>query len=65
MLIIGFIKKINKYKLRNREEGGGNSVLVDYQSLRLKYRSIYPPTNYFSLINIHELWLLFVRFIEL
>ena len=44
--------------------GGGNSVSVDYQSLWLKYRSICPPTTYFSLINIDEMCLIFVSFID-
>ena len=70
MLDIGFIKKnMYMYKRRNRGRGGsgggGKSVLVDYQSLRLKNRPIHPPTNYFSLMNVDEMCLIFVSFIEL
>ena len=64
MLDIGFIKK--KLRNRGRDGGGGKSVSVDNQSLRLKNRSIQPPpTNYFSRINIDEMCLIFVSVIEL
>ena len=51
---IGFIKK----ELRNRGGGGGGggySVLINYQSLRFKYRSFSPSPNYLSLLNIDEM----------
>ena len=35
--------------------GGGYSVLVNYQALQLKYRSISPPPNHFFLLNIDDM----------
>ena len=49
MLNIGFINK------RVQEYGGGYTVLINYQSLRLKYRSFSPSPNYISLLNIDEM----------
>ena len=44
--------------------GGGYSVLVNYQALRLKYRSISPPPQSFFSIKYRRYGLLFVSFIE-
>ena len=44
--------------------GGGYSVLVNYQSLRLKYRSISPPTQSFFSIKYRRYGLLLTSFIE-
>ena len=61
MLNVGFMKKI--YKLRNMG-GGGYSVLVNHQALRLKYRSISPPPQSFFSIKYRQCGLLHVSFIE-
>ena len=44
--------------------GGGCSVLVNYQALRLKYRSISPPPQSFFSIKYRGYGLLLVSFIE-
>ena len=51
------------YKLRNTG-GGGYSVLVNYQALLLKYRSISPPPQSFFSIKYRRYGLLLVSFIE-
>ena len=61
MLNVGFMKKI--YKLRNMG-GGGYSVLVNYQALQLKYRSISPPPQSLFSIKYRRYGLLLVSFIE-
>ena len=44
--------------------GGGNSVLVNYQALQLKYRSISPPPQSLFSITYRRYGLLLVSFIE-
>ena len=44
--------------------GGGYSVLVNYQALRLKYRSISPPPQSFFSIKYRQYGLLLRSFIE-
>ena len=44
--------------------GGGYSVLVNYQALQLKYRSISPPPQSFFSIKYRRYELLLVSFIE-
>ena len=44
--------------------GGGYSVLVNYQALRLKYRSISPPPQSFFSIKYRQYGLLLQSFIE-
>ena len=44
--------------------GGGYSVLVNYQTLQLKYRSISPPPQSFFSIKYRQYGLLLVSFIE-
>ena len=61
MLNVGFMKKI--YKLRNMG-GGGYSVglLVQYQALQHKYRSISPPPQSLFPIKYRQYGLLLVSF---
>ena len=47
--------RFHKTYLSSGLGGRGYLVLVSYHSLRLKYRSIRPPTNYFSLLNKDEI----------
>ena len=61
MLNVGFTKKY--YKLRNMG-GGGYSVLVNYQALLLKYRSISPPPQSLFSIKYRRYGLLLANFIE-
>ena len=44
--------------------GGGYSVLVNYQALRLKHRSISPPPQSFFSIKYRRYGLLLASFIE-
>ena len=44
--------------------GGGYSVLVNYQALQLKYRSISPPPQSLFSIKYRQYGLLLVSFIE-
>ena len=44
--------------------GGGYSVLVNYQALQLKYRSINPPPQSLLSIKYRRYGLLLVSFIE-
>ena len=61
MLNVGFMKK---YISSGIWEEGGYSVLVNYQALQLKYRSISPPPQSLFYIKYRRYGLLLVSFIE-